>query len=69
MHRTRHYNHAVHAEYNGLNPFEVQVAAALDATGLLWCRNPAKPGNGIPITELGANVVAFYPDFLLWTDH
>lgn len=66
--RVRHYNNAVHPEYNGLNPFEVQVASALDATGLLWCRNPAKPGYGIPITELGADVVAFYPDFLLWTD-
>ncbi len=56
--RVRAYEHAIHAEYNGLNPF--------DTTGLPWCRNPAKTGYGIPITELGADVTTFYPDFLLW---
>lgn len=66
--RVRPYTNAVHAEYNGLNPIEVQVAAALDATGLTWCRNPSTVGYGIPIVEFGAETENFYPDFLLWTD-
>lgn len=66
--RVRAYTNAVHAEYNGLNPFEVQVADALDATGLTWCRNPSRTGYAIPIAEFGAETENFYPDFLLWTD-
>lgn len=65
--RVRHYTNAVHEAYNGLNPFEVQVASALDTLGLDWCRNP-QTGYGIPIAELGADVQNFYPDFLLWTN-
>jgi len=69
--KVRHYPNAVHEAYNGLNPFEVQVAAALDTLGKPWCRNPAnaKSGYGIPIPELGSDVATFYPDFLLWTDN
>lgn len=67
--RVRRYDNAVHLEYNGLNSFEIQVAAALDAMGLLWCRNPAKVGYGIPITELGLDSIKFYPDFLLWAEN
>jgi type III restriction enzyme len=66
--RVRSFVNAVHAEYNGLNPFEVQVAEALDATGLTWCRNPSQTGYGIPIAEFGAETENFYPDFILWTD-
>lgn len=66
--RVRRYVHAVHEEYNGLNPFEVQVAAALDTLGYAWCRNPQQSGYKIPIAELGADVHNFYPDFLLWTE-
>lgn len=66
--RVRPYANAIHAEYNGLNSFEVQVADALDATGLTWCRNPSLTGYGIPIAEFGAETENFYPDFLLWTD-
>lgn len=66
--RVRSYNNAVHAEYNGLNAFEVQVAEALDATGRTWCRNPSQTGYGIPIAEFGTETENFYPDFLLWTD-
>jgi type III restriction enzyme len=65
--RVRRYQNAVHEEYNGLNGFEVRVAEALDTLGLLWCRNPVN-GYGIPIPELGADTIWFYPDFLLWTD-
>jgi hypothetical protein len=65
--KVRRYNNAIHEEYNGLNPFEVKVADALDLLGLMWCRNPDK-GYGIPIIELGAGTQRFYPDFLLWTD-
>ena len=63
----RTYQNAVHEEYNGLNPFEVRVAEALDTLDLTWCRNPSKTGYGIPIAALGASVENFYPDFLLWT--
>lgn len=63
--RVRPYAHALHAEYNGMNPFEVEVAQALDGLGQPWCRNPVR-GYGIPIAELGAGTTVFYPDFLLW---
>ena len=66
--KVRKYENAVHAEYNGLNPFEVEVAAALDTLGKIWCRNPSRTGYGIPIAEIGAESRNFYPDFLLWTD-
>jgi len=68
--RVRRYNNAVHAHYNGLNPFEVQVADALDALGKPWCRNPPIKSSGyrIPIPQLGADTIWFYPDFLLWAD-
>lgn len=66
--RVRSYINAIHAEYNGLNAFEVQVAEELDKTGLTWCRNPSLTGYGIPIAEFGAETENFYPDFLLWTD-
>ncbi len=68
--RVRSYQNAVHAEYNAFNPFEASVADALDKLGLAWCRNPAVESTGfaIPIPYLGAEVVNFYPDFLLWTN-
>jgi type III restriction enzyme len=65
--RVRPFQNALHHEYNGLNPFEVQIAEALDTLGLEWCRNPSKTGYGIPIPEIGAGTTNFYPDFLLWT--
>lgn len=62
------YTNGVHAEYNGMNPFEHKVAEALDTLGLPWARNPVgKSGYRIPIPELGSDTVWFYPDFLLWT--
>ena len=68
--KVRAYQNAVHAEYNGLNGFEIKVAEALDALNLTWCRNPAvaSAGFAIPIPYLGAEVENFYPDFLLWTE-
>ena len=65
--QVRAFTNALHPEYNGLNPFEVKVAEALDTLGLTWCRNPSKTGYGIPIPEIGAGTANFYPDFLLWT--
>ncbi len=65
--RVRRYKNALHTEYNYLNPFEVQVAEALDTLDMEWCRNPSKTGYGIPIPEIGQGTVNFYPDFLLWT--
>ncbi|GAA4749235.1 hypothetical protein [Flavisolibacter ginsenosidimutans] len=64
--KVRKYKNALHAEYNGLNTFEVLVAEALDKLGLNWCRNPSRTGYGIPIPEIGAGTSTFYPDFLLW---
>ncbi len=66
--KVRRYNNAVHPEYNGLNPFEVRLADALEALGKPWARNSSKTGYSIPIPVLGADTANFYPDFLLWTD-
>lgn len=65
--RVRSYTNALHAEYNGLNSFEVKVADALDSLGKPWCRNPVKVGYKIPLPRLGTKNISFYPDFLLWT--
>jgi hypothetical protein len=66
--KVRRFKHSVHSEYNSLNPFEIEVAEALDSLGRRWCRNPAnKDGYRIPIPELGSDTIWFYPDFLLWT--
>ncbi|WP_313574330.1 hypothetical protein [Brevundimonas sp.] len=65
--KVRRFNNSVHAEYNGFNAFELQVAQALDALGKPWARNPVgKDGFRIPIQEIGAETAWFYPDFLLW---
>ncbi len=65
--KVRRFANALHCEYNGLNPFEVEVAEALDSLGKPWCRNPATVGYKIPIPRLGSKNISFYPDFLLWT--
>ncbi len=64
--KVRRYDNALHWEYNGMNPFEVEVAKALDTLGMEWCRNPSRTGYGIPIPEIGEGTTNFYPDFLLW---
>lgn len=65
--KVRSFSNSLHAEYNGLSPFELQVANELDETGKPWCRNPVgKDGYKIPIQELGADTIWFYPDFLFW---
>jgi type III restriction enzyme len=66
--KVRKYSNSVHEEYNGMNSFEVKVAEALDSLGKTWCRNPVG-GYRIPIAELGADTIWFYPDFLLWTEN
>ena len=43
------------------------MARALDSLGKPWARNPSRgQGYKIPINELGAKTIWFYPDFLLW---
>lgn len=64
--RVRRFENALHDEYNGLNPFEVKLAEALDTLDVAWCRNPSKTGYGIPIPEIGEGTTNFYPDFLVW---
>ena len=65
--KVRCFQNSLHAEYNGFNPFELEVAVALDETGRPWCRNPVgKDGYKIPIQELGSDTIWFYPDFLFW---
>lgn len=65
--KVRRFKNSLHAEYNGLNPFEVKVAEALDQLGKPWCRNPVgKDGYKLPIQELGSDTIWFYPDFLFW---
>jgi type III restriction enzyme len=59
------FTHALHRGYTGLNPFEKSFCRALDATGLVWCRNPPRTGYGIPLISIG-RTSHFYPDFLLW---
>ena len=65
--RVQSFTNALHREYNGLNPFEMKIAEALDTLGMEWCRNPSKTGYGIPIPEIGQGTTNFYPDFLLWS--
>lgn len=61
------FKHSVHPFYDGLNPFEVEFAEALDETGLDWFRNPPRTGYGIPLVSMGPTQ-NFFPDFVIWTD-
>jgi len=66
--KVRKFKNALHGEYNGFNPFELDVAQALDRLGKPWCRNPVgRDGYKIPVQELGADSNWFYPDFLFWS--
>ena len=66
--RVHTFEYSIHKEYNGLNPFELEVARALDRLSNSWARNPSRgQGYKIPINELGAKNNWFYPDFLLWS--
>jgi type III restriction enzyme len=59
------FENSLHEGYDGLNPLELEFAAALDTLGLPWARNLPKTGYGIPLITTGPTVM-FYPDFLLW---
>lgn len=59
------YKNAVHEGYSDLNPLERAFAAAIDETGLTWCRNPSRSGYAIPLISIGSTS-NFYPDFLVW---
>lgn len=60
------YSNSLHEGYAGLNSVEKMFADAIDATGLMWSRNPARTGYGIPLISVGPTA-NFYPDFLVWT--
>ncbi|MDJ0454087.1 DEAD/DEAH box helicase family protein [Gordonia amicalis] len=59
------FQNALHDGYDGLNPFELNFARALDATRLPWARNRSQTGYKIPLISLGSTVW-FFPDFLVW---
>lgn len=59
------FPHAVHGAYDGLNGIELEMAHALERTGLAWTRNPSRTGYKIPLVEPG-RTGDFYPDFLAW---
>jgi len=61
------FTHALHAGYAGLNTLERAFAEEIDKTGLIWSRNPARTGFGIPLLSIG-RTAEFYPDFLVWND-
>ena len=64
--KAKPYSNALHDSYD-LNPLEEKFAAAIDATGLDWCRNPVNGGFSIPLLDKG-DTRRFFPDFLVWKD-
>ncbi len=69
--KKRHYKvydfkNAVHKQYNGLNNFELDIALALDECDVIWARNPARTGYGIPLVQSDNSSTMFYPDFIAW---
>lgn len=62
------FNNALHEGYDGLNPFELSFARALDQTGLTWARNRSQTGYKIPLVTLG-QTNWFFPDFLVWIEN
>ncbi|MFC5357085.1 DEAD/DEAH box helicase family protein [Azospirillum himalayense] len=65
-HKAQHFDNALHDAYD-LNPLELEVAEAIDATGLDWARNPVNGGYSIPLLHKGDSR-HFFPDFLVWKD-
>lgn len=63
----RRFTNSVHEGYSDLNSLEVEIAEAIDATGLRWARNPSNGGYSIPLLEKGSGR-RFFPDFLVWKD-
>ena len=61
------FQNAIHDGYDGLNPFELRFAQAIDKTGLPWARNRSQTGYKIPLISLGSTVW-FFPDFLVWVE-
>lgn len=61
----RRFTNSVHEGYSDLNELEVEIAEAIDATGLRWVRNPSNGGYSIPLLEKGSGR-RFFPDFLVW---
>ncbi|MEI9418692.1 DEAD/DEAH box helicase family protein [Mesorhizobium sp. Cs1321R2N1] len=59
------FDNALHDGYSDLNPGELEVARAIDATGHTWARNPVNGGFSIPLLDKGDSR-RFYPDFLVW---
>jgi len=60
------FNSALHEAYSGLNKtLELPFAKELDSLRVLWCRNPARSGFGVPLLSPGQSK-NFYPDFLVW---
>jgi type III restriction enzyme len=60
------FNNAVHEQYNGLNDLELEIATMLDTCNVIWARNPARTGYGIPLIQSNNASTKFYPDFIVW---
>jgi len=60
------FENSVHDGYDDFNPDELAFAYALDGRGVVWARNPARVGYGVPLTTLGRTKM-FYPDFVVRT--
>jgi type III restriction enzyme len=59
------FDNAIYERYPPMNKLEAPFAQALDATDLLWHRNPSNGGFHIPLLTDG-DTASFYPDFLVW---
>lgn len=59
------FQNGLYDRYAGMNKFEAPFAAALDATGHVWHRNPSSGGFHIPLLSEG-DTASFFPDFIVW---
>lgn len=59
------YENSLYERYGGMNKFELAFAAALDAFGETWHRNPSVGGFHIPLLSEG-DTASFFPDFIAW---
>jgi type III restriction enzyme len=59
------FKNGLHDGYSDLSDTEREYADAIDATGVVWARNPVNGGFSVPLLEKGDRR-KFFPDFLVW---